>query len=351
MRYRHILFCAAAGCAVFASFSAPPAPAAAAAAAGYRIIARYQIGGNDTGYDYLRVDAAMRRLYVAHATRVEVLNVDTGELIGQITGMRGVHGIELVPELGKGYTSDGVDRAITVFDRSTLQVRKRIRYTGEKPDAIAYDPDTRRLFVVNGGGTGDVTVIDPTSDSIVDLVELGGGKLEQIRFDGRGRAFVNDEQRNLIHVFDTRTLKPLAAWPVSPCEEPTGMAVDQVHHRVFSACGNNKLAVLDSDDGRVVAMAPIGSDPDGAWFDPATQRIFTSNKEGTLSVLHEATPERYETVQTLSTGSGARTITADEKTGHLFLPTVRTGPAKAGGAPPLLPETFAVLVVGPADGR
>jgi YVTN family beta-propeller protein len=346
MRYRHLLLCALASCAGAAP-SNPPS-AIPAAAADYRIIARYQIGGNDTDYDYLRVDTAMRRLYVAHANRVEVLNVDSGAPIGQLTGMHGVHGIELVPELGKGYTSDGLDRAITVFDRSTLKIRKRIRYTGEKPDAIAYDPDTRRLFVVNGGGSGDVTVIDPATDAIVDSVELGGGKLEQIRFDGHGRAFVNDEQRNLIHVFDTRTLKPLTTWPVAPCEEPTGMAVDQIHHRVFSACGNNKLAVLDTDDGRVVAMAPIGSDPDGAWFDPATQRIFTSNKEGTLSVLHEATPERYETVQTLPTGPGARTITFDDKTGRLFLPTARTGQAAAGAdAPPMLPETFAVLVVGP----
>ena len=290
----------------------------------------------------------MRRLYVAHANRVEVLDVDTGEVIGQITGMHGVHGIELVPEVGKGYTSDGLDRAITVFDRSTLQVRKRIRYTGEKPDAIAYDTDTRRLFVVNGGGSGDVTVIDPVSDAIIDSVQLGGGKLEQIRFDGRGRAFVNDEQRGLIHVFDTHTLKSLTSWSLAPCKEPTGMAVDQVHHRVFSACGNNRLAILDSDNGRIVAMPPIGSDPDGAWFDVATQCIFTSNRDGTLSILREATPEGYETVQTLMTGPGARTITFDEKSGHLFVPTARTGPPpSSGAASPILPESFAVLVVGP----
>jgi DNA-binding beta-propeller fold protein YncE len=349
MRYRHLLFCAI-GCA--AATWAPAQSNAPPAAAAYRIIARYQIGGNDTSYDYMRVDAAMRRLYVAHANRVEVLNVDTGEIVGQITGMHGVHGIELVPEIGKGYTSDGLDRAITVFDRSTLQVRRRIRYTGEKPDAIAYDPDTRRLFVVNGGGSGDVTVIDPVSDAIVDSVELGGGKLEQIRFDGRGHAFVNDEERSLIHVFDTHTLKPLASWPLSSCKEPTGMAVDKIHHRLFSACGNNRLAILNSDDGRIVAMPPIGSDPDGAWFDVATQRIFTSNRDGTLSILHEATPDRYETVQTLTTGPGARTITFDDKSGHFFVPTVRTGPSpSSGAAASILPDSFAVLVVGPVAER
>jgi DNA-binding beta-propeller fold protein YncE len=350
MRYPHLLFCAAASWAIVAWSAAPIAPPAAAAR--YQIIARYQIGGNDLSYDYMRVDAAMRRLYVSHANRVEVLNVDTGAMIGQITGMHGVHGIELVPEVGKGYTSDGLDRAITVFDRSTLQVRKRIRYTGEKPDAIAYDSDTRRLFVVNGGASGDVTVIDPESDAIVDSVELGGGKLEQIRFDGRGHAFVNDERRNLIHVFDTRTLKPLTSWPLAPCSEPTGMAVDKVHHRIFSACGNNKLAILDSDDGRIVAMAPIGSDPDGAWFDVATQSIFTSNREGTLSILREVTPEAYETLQTLTTGPGARTIAFDDKSGHFFVPTARSGPVpSSGAAAPILPETFAVLVLGPVAER
>lgn len=349
MRFRHLLLFAVTYCVASA---APSAPAAAPKAAdAYHIIARYQIGGNERGYDYLRVDAALRRLYVAHTNRVEVLNADTGAMIGQLTGMHGVHGIEIIPELDKGYTSDGLDRAITVFDRKTLQIRKRIMYTGEKPDAIAYDADTRRLFVVNGGPSGSVTVVDPATDAIVDTVELGGGKLEQIRFDGHGRAFVNDEQRNLIHVFDTRTMKPLTTWPISPCEEPTGMAVDEAHHRLFSACGNNKLAVLDSDSGRIVAMLPIGSDPDGAWFDPSTQRIFTSNNEGTLSVLHETTAESFEPVQTLMTGPGARTIAFDATTGHLFVPTARIGPPPAsGGAAPMMPETFSVLVVGPGEG-
>ena len=147
------------------------------------MIAQYPIGGNDTGYDYLRVDALTRRVFVAHANRVEVLNVDTGEKLGEIAGMHGVHGIELIAELGKGYTSNGLDRTVTVFDRDTLKIRKVIRYTGVKPDAIQYDPQTRRLFVVNGGASGDVTVIDPVSDAIVDTLDLGGSKLEQISVD------------------------------------------------------------------------------------------------------------------------------------------------------------------------
>ena len=319
-----------------------------AAASSYHMIAQYPIGGNDTGYDYLRVDALARRVFVAHANRVEVLNVDTGEKVGEIAGMHGVHGIELTPELGKGYTSNGLDRTVTVFDSDTLKVRKVIRYTGVKPDAIQYDPETRRLFVVNGGATGDVTVIDPVSDVIVDTLDLGGSKLEQIGFDGRGRAFVNDEGQSVVHVFDTHRLKALANWPLAPCEEPTGMAVDRLHHRVFAACGNEKLAVLDADSGRVVATPAIGKEPDGAVFDPKTERIFTSNKEGTLSVLKEVAPDRYEPLQTLTTRPGARTLAMDENTGRIFMPTARSGPAAAGGgSAPMLPQTFTLLVAGP----
>ena len=322
--------------------------AASASAGSYRIIAQYPIGGNDMGYDYLRVDGATRRVFVAHANRVEVLDADSGKKVGEITGMHGVHGIEIVPELGKGYTSNGLDRTVTVFDLATLQVRKLIKYTGIKPDAIQYDPDTRRLFVVNGGASGDVTIIDPSIDVIVAALDLGGSKLEQIGFDGRGHAFVNDEGKSIIHVFDTHSLRPVAKWSLGGCEEPTGMAVDREHHRVFAACGNEKLAVLDSDNGHVVATPAIGSDPDGALFDPRTQRIFTSNKEGTLSVLRELTPDRYETLQTVVTQPGARTLAMDEHSGRIFLPTARTGPAPAGGgAAPILPETFTVLVVGP----
>ena len=324
-----------------AAHSAPPA------AGGYRMIAQFPIGGNDAGYDYLRVDAPTRRVFVAHLNRVEVLNADTGAKLGEISGMHGVHGIEIIPELGKGYTSNGLDRTVTVFDRSTLEVRKVVRYTGVKPDAIQYDPDSRRLYVVNGGTSGDVTVIDPASDTIVDTLELGGAKLEQIGFDGRGRAFVNDEGQSVIHVFDTHRLQPAGTWTLGGCEEPTGMAVDRAHHRVFAACGNRKLAVLDSDDGHVVATPAIGSDPDGAVFEPKTQRIFTSNREGTLSVLREASPDRYEALQTLATQPGARTLALDETTGRIYMPTARTGKVPAaGGAAPILPETFVLLVAG-----
>jgi DNA-binding beta-propeller fold protein YncE len=327
--------------AVLAAAATPPGGTA------YRMIARYPIGGNDTGYDYLRVDAPTRRVFIAHATRVEVLNADTGQKVGEIAGIQGAHGIEIVESLNKGYITGGLDRAVTVFDRNTLKVLHVIKGLGVKPDAIQYDAETHRLFVVNGGATGDVTLIDPSNDSIVGTVNLQGSKLEQIGFDGHGHAFVNDESKNVIHVFDTHSLKPTATWTLGGCEEPTGMAVDREHSRVFAACGNEKLAVLDTNDGHVVAVPTIGSDPDGAVFNPKTQQIFTSNREGTLSVLHEVSPDRYETLQTLKTEPGARTLALDEKTDRIFMPTARMGATPAGGGrAPIVPETFVLLAAG-----
>jgi DNA-binding beta-propeller fold protein YncE len=342
MRF-HTAYCALLSCAALASTAAAsdaPAPAH------YHMIARYRIGGNDTTFDYERLDAAARRLYVAHGTRVEVLDADNGRKLGEIGGMHGVHGIELIADLNKGYTSDGLDRAVTVFDPATLKVRRRIKYLGLKPDAIQYDADSHRLFVVNGGATGDVTVIEPASDTIVNTIDLQGGKLEQIGFDGRGRAFVNDEGRNVLHVFDTRTLQQTAVWPLAPCEGPTGMAIDREHHRVFSACGNRTLAVVDSDSGRLVASVPIGDDPDGAVFDPGTGRIFTSNRDGTLSVVRELTPDRFEPLQTVATPRGARTLALDPTNGRLYLPTGDAGPT-VDGASTILAGTLEVVTVAP----
>ena len=320
---------------------------AAAEAPTYRMITRYPIGGTDTGYDYLKVDAATHRVFIAHATRVEVLDTESGKKLGEIAGIHGAHGIELIDSVGKGYITSGLDRSVVVFDPKTLKTLTTIQPMGVKPDALEYDPDTKQLFVVNGGSTGDVMVIDPNTDKITATLDLKGSKLEEIGFDGRGHGFVNDEGKNVIHAFDTHTLKSIATWTLGGCEEPTGMAVDREHHRVFSACGNEKLAVLDTDSGKVVAVPRIGSDPDGAAFNPKTQQIFTSNREGTLSVLREVSPDKYETQQTLTTEPGARTLALDGTTGRIYLPTARTGPKPAGSdREPLLPETFVLLVAG-----
>lgn len=326
--------------------------ASAATAPNYHVIARYAIGGTDTGYDYLRLDAGSHRLFVAHATRVEVLDADTGKKVGEIAATPGVHGIAFAPEFGHGFTSNGLDRSVTMFDLATLETLKVIKYTGMKPDSIGYDPQTHHVFVVNGGATGDVSVIDANTGTIVATVDVGGGKLEELQLDGKGRGFVNDEDKSAVHVFDTHTLQPLASWPTAPCEGGTGLAFDQERHRLFTACGNNKLVVLDSDSGKVVGTAAIGEDPDGAVFDPKTQRVLVSNLDGTLSVVEAGTGDKYPTLQTARTEPFARTIALDERNGHAYLPVAKFGAAPKATArnpkprPAMVGESFVVLVVG-----
>jgi YVTN family beta-propeller protein len=323
--------------------------ASSALAADFKVLAHYPIGG-ETGYDYLRVDPVSRHLYVAHGNRVEVLDADTGKAIGQVAPTNGAHGVALVPGLNRGFITNGTDRTVTVFDPTTLAVVKVIPGLGVKPDAVEYDPETKKVYVANGT-SGGISVIDPESLEIVATVPIKG-KLEGMVFDGQGRLFVNTEDKSLVQVVDTHAFKSIAAWPVAPAEGGTGLAIDVAHHRLFVAGGNNLLAVLDSDSGAVVATPAIGADPDGDAFDPATGLIFTSNVEGTLSVLHEDSPDSYSAVQTLPTAYGARTITFDPKTSRLFLSTGEFLPAPkvAPGAPEprrkMKPGTFEVIAVG-----
>ena len=319
----------------------------------YHVAARYAIGGTDLGYDYLHFDGAGRRLFVAHGSRVEVLDADTGARLGEVPDIAGVHSIEIVEALHTAFATSGADRAVAMFNPSTLQIIKRIKYLGEKPDALRYDLSSGLLYVVNGGATGDISVIDPATGAIVDTIELAGGKLEEIAFDGDGRGFVNDQQKSVVHVFDTRTRKPVAAWPLAPAEGPTGLAIDREHRRLFAACGNGLLAILDADTGKLLGTVAIGPDPDGAAFDPKSGRVFTSNRDGTLTVLGERSPGNYAALQTVKTAPGARTIALDYRTGRLFLPAGLFGaaPAPTPAVPepraPLIPESFAIVVVAP----
>jgi len=282
-----------------------------------------------------------------------VIDANNGARLGEVANLAGVHGIEIVDRLHVAFATNGTDRTVTMFNPETLQIVKTIKYLGVKPDALQYDPGSELLFVVNGGATGDVSVIDPATGSIVDTADLGGGKLEEIAFDGHGRGFVNDEQKSVIRVFDTRTRKRIAEWPLAPAQEPTGLAIDREHHRLFAACGNRLLAILDSDSGKMLGTVPIGPDPDGAAFDRRSGRIFTSNQDGTLSVVGESSPGNYALQQTVQTAPGARTIALDDKTGRLFLPAGRFGaapaptPAEPEPRARLIPESFAVIVVAP----
>ena len=323
---------------------------ALSARADYKVTASHAIGGDGT-YDYVRFDATAHRLYIAHDKRIDVLDSETGKKIGEIGPTNRAHGVALVPNLNRGFISSGNDRSVVVFDLKTLKILSVIKPTGVKPDAIEYDPDTNLVYCVNGGSTGDVSIIDPEKAAIVRTVSIGGTKLEAMGFDGRGHAFINDEEQVAVHVLDLHTLTVTATWSLKPGEGGTGLAVDREHHRIFSACSNNKLVVLDSDTGKVVAMPAIGADPDGAAFDGTTGTIFTSNTDGTLTVIHEDTPDKYTVVQNVTTEPGCRTIAIDAEGGRVFLPTVKFGatPAPTKDVPEprpvVLPGTFHLVVV------
>jgi YVTN family beta-propeller protein len=324
--------------------------ASASVAAEYQILARYPVGGEKWSHDYVRVDPTARRIYVAHEKQFEVLDADTGKKVGVIAPATRAHGVAIASGTGHGFATSGIDDQITMFDTNTLATLKQFKSPGTNPDAIEYDPDTKKIYVGNHGG-GGVTVIDPVSGDVVANIAIDG-KLEAFAFDGRGQGFVNIEDKSAIGVFDTHTLKPKAVWSSAPGEGGTGLACDAAHHRLFSACGNNKVAVLNSDTGKVVATPACGEDPDGLVFDPKTNRIFTSNPDGTMTVIQEDSPDKYTLRETAKTEVGCRTLALDEKTGHLVTAAPKYGPApapvKGGGRPRpvVLPDSFQVFIVG-----
>lgn len=323
---------------------------AASARAQYKVVAHFPIGGDTSSYDYLRVDTTARRLYVSHEKRFEVLDADTGKKVGEIGPASRAHGVAISSETGHGFTSSGIDDLIIMFDLKTLATIKQIKSTGSNPDSIEYDSESKRVYAGNHGD-GKVTVIDPASGDIVATIDVGG-KLEGIGFDGRGQGFVNLEDKSSVGVFDTHTIKPKAVWSSAPGEGGTGLAVDAVHHRVFTACANNKVVVLDSDSGKVVATVASGEDPDGLAFDAKAGFIFTSNPDGTMSVIKQDTADKYTALPAIATAVGAKTITLDPTTGRLFTSAPKFGtappPVKGGAKPraPILAGTFEVLVVG-----
>ncbi|HUK13568.1 MAG TPA: hypothetical protein VLW17_09735 [Thermoanaerobaculaceae bacterium] len=326
------------------------AAAALAAEPPYRIADRIRPGG-DGGWDYLTVESSARRLFLSRASRVQVVDLEHGKLVAEIPGTDGVHGIALAPEFGVGFTSNGRAGSVTVFDLQTLKVTETVKLEARNPDAIAYDPVSKRVFTFNGG-SHDATAIDARSHAVAGTVPLGG-KPEFAVADGKGAIFVNIEDKGEIAKIDTQALKVLATWPIAPGEEPSGLAMDLAHRRLFSVCGNKLMVVVDADSGKVVATLPIGAGVDGAAFDPAAGLAFSSNGAGSLTVVREETPDKFSVAAEVPTQRGARTIALDHATHRLFLPTAEFGPPPAPTAehprprPPILPDSFVVLVLEP----
>jgi DNA-binding beta-propeller fold protein YncE len=322
-----------------------PSPAASS---GYRVIDTLRLGG-DGGWDYLTFDPASRRLFVSHGTHVMVVDADTKVAVGDIPDTPGVHGIAIASDLGRGFISNGRGATATIFDLKTLGRIGEVK-TGENPDAILYDRASGRVFTFNGR-SGDATAFDAAHGTVTGTIPLGG-KPEFAVADGKGRVYVNIEDKSEIVALDAKALQVKSRWPLEPCEEPSGLAFDSEHGRLFTVCRNRLMAVVDATTGRVVTTLPIGSGVDGVAYDPATGLVFASNGEGTLTVVHEDSPDSFRVVENVPTQAGARTLALDPKTHRIFLSTAQLGPRPAPTAevprprPSIVPGSFVVLVVG-----
>ena len=329
------------------SFAVPCAEAANSSA--YHVVDRWKLGGTG-GWDYLVADADAHRIYVSRSDRVLVLDADSGKSIGEIANTSGVHGIALAPGLNRGYTSNGRADSVTVFDLKSLKTLAEIKVSGKNPDAILFDPATRHVFTFNGR-SANASVIDTASNSEIGTIALNG-KPEFAVSDDKGRIYVNIEDKNELTAIDASAQKVLMSWPLAGCEEPSGLAFDAAHRRLFSVCGNAKMVVSDSTSGKQIASVPIGDGVDAAAFDAQRHLVFSSNGEGTLSIIHQDDADHYRVVDNLATQKSARTLALDAKTHRLFLPAAEFGPVPAATPehphprPAPIEGSFTILVVG-----
>ncbi len=284
----------------------------------------------DGSFDLLAVDAATGRLYLSHGTVVQVVDTRTGKLVGTVPDTNGVHGIALAPDVNKGYVSCGKDNAVAIFDLKTLAVLARVPVTGTNPDAILYEPGTQRVFAFNGR-SNNATVIDARTDAVVGTVALDG-KPELGVCDGAGQVFVNLEDKSLINVVDAKTLKVVHQWPLAPGEEPTGLAIDTANHRLFIGCHNQLMVIASAEDGKVITTLPIGERVDGVGFDAGLKRAYSSNGDGTLTVVEEQDKDKFAVLENVATQWGAKTLAVDGSTHQVFLPVAEYGEAPAATA-------------------
>jgi YVTN family beta-propeller protein len=301
-----------------------------------------QSGG---GWDYLAVCPESNRLYVSHGTQVNVLDKITGDSLGVIANTMGVHGIAFIPSSGKGYTSNGRTNNVSVFDLKTNIVSELIT-TGENPDAIMYEPFTKTLITCNGKSK-DLSIIDPLSNKVIATVPIGG-KPETAVSDQIGKLYVNNEDKNTIVVVDLKTFKVISEWTLTPGEAPTGLAIDLKTNRLFVGC-EKLLVVVDAASGKIVDKLPIGDGCDGVAFDNVSKRIFTSNGEGTMTVIEEKSADSFIVLENIPTKRGARTIYLDESTHTIYLPTADFEPKVKDENPKTRPKmiagTFQVLAI------
>lgn len=315
----------------------------------YHVVKTIRLGG-EGGWDYLTFDKQHNRLFITRATHVMVVDPATGKNLGDIPETPGVHGVALAPEIGRGFTSNGMESTVSIFDLKSLKLIQKVK-TDETPDAIAYDAVSKRVFTFNARGH-DTTAIDAADGKPAGNIPLGG-KPEFAVADGKGHIYVNIEDKSELVALDTKNLKELSRWPLAPCESPSGMAIDMEHRRLFVGCHNKMMVIVDPDTGKVVTTVPIGQGVDANRFDPGTQLAFSSNWDGTLTVVHEDLPDKYTVVQNVETAKGARTMDLDARDHKIYLVTAQFGPAPAPTAenphprPTMVPDSFELLVVSP----
>jgi hypothetical protein len=319
------------------------AVSAAPGASGYKVIKTVPISG-EGGWDYIYVDSDARRVYVSHATQVVVLDADSYEVVGSVSDTQGVHGIAIAPELGRGFTSNGRSNDVTIFDLKTLKTLGTVK-TDANPDAIVYDSVSKRVFTFNGRGK-NTTAINAADGTVAGTLALGG-KPEFAVADGKGSIFVNNEDTSELIQIDSQKITETHRWPLAPCKSPSGLAMDRKSRRLFAVCDEKVMAVVNADTGKVVATPTIGEGVDASAFEPATQLAFASNGEGTVTVVHEDSPDKFTVVENVPTKRSARTMGLDLKTHNIFLPAADFDPPAPGERRgKMKPGSFVLLVLG-----
>ena len=315
----------------------------------YKLLKEIPVGG-EGGWDYLAVDQYARRLYVSHGTKVVVIDLDKEAVAGEVADTPGVHGIAIAPKLGLGFTSNGRENKASIFDLRTLSTNSKVE-TGENPDAILYEEGQEEVYAFNGRGRS-ATVFRAKTGKVVVTIPLPGKPEFAAAHPKAGRVYDNLEDKSEVVVIDTKTHTVVSTWPVAPGEEPSGMALDGQHDRLFLGCGNKIMVMMDSADGKVVASVPIGQGVDATKFDSGTQFAFCSCGDGTVTIAHEDSPDKLTVVQTLQTEPRARTMALDPKTHKIYLASAKFGAASEQpsggkkGRPSVVPGTFKVLVYG-----
>jgi YVTN family beta-propeller protein len=313
----------------------------AASASNYKIINKISIEG-DEKWDYIFSDDSSSHLFVSHGSQVVVVDEVTGKVIGKISDLKGVHGIAIAPKLKKGFISTKTDNSVTIFNTETFEVIKKVEMTGTSPDAILFDSFSNKVFVCNGH-SNNITVLDPETNEIVSTIALTGNPEYSVT-NRKGLIYVNLESSSCIAAINATTYKVENVWPIAPGTEPTGLALDNKTHRLFSVCANKIMIVLDAETGKVLSNLPIGEKVDGAGFDPESKCAFSSNGDATMTVVKEDDNDLYSVVANVPTQKGARTISVNKKTHHIYLPAADfEAPAAGQKSGKMIPGSMVIL--------